>query len=146
MSAKFIATVMGVPLPLVDNDASTFNNMEQAKERLYTDTVIPQFTGLLQSLNAWLLPKFGLDGYELKPDLDSIPALEALRQRRFDRAIAAYEKGVLTIQESREMIGYQPDPEGDLKQTLFDQIGKAGADDSDPVGAKEIARGYIEQG
>jgi HK97 family phage portal protein len=39
--AKYIASAFGVPLPLIDNDASTFNNLEQAKERLYTDTAIP---------------------------------------------------------------------------------------------------------
>ena len=112
---------MGVPLPLIDNDASTFNNLEQAKERLYTDTVIPIMREVLASLNNWLLPRYG-DGLELRLDLDTIPALEALRERMFQRAVTAYREGLLTIQEARVLMGYEPEPDGDLKINgdLFD--------------------------
>ena len=112
--AKYVSSALGVPLPLIDNDASTFNNLEQAKERLYTDTVIPIMNELLAALNRWLLPRYG-DGLELRLDLDSIPALEALRERMFDRAVKAYDSQVLTLQEARELIGYSPKPDGDFK-------------------------------
>jgi HK97 family phage portal protein len=110
-TAKYVASALGVPLPLIDNDASTFNNLEQAKERLYTDTVIPLMRELLSELNNWLLPRFG-DGLELRIDMDAIPALEALRERMFNRAVTAYDKGVLTREEARELMGYQPQAEG----------------------------------
>lgn len=112
--SKYVASALGVPLPLIDNDASTFNNLEQAKERLYTDTVIPLMRELIASLNMWLVPRFG-DGLELRIDMDAIPALEANRERTFNRALVAYEKGVLTIQEARELIGYEPEPQGMLR-------------------------------
>ena len=122
-TAKYVAAALGVPLPLIDNDASTFNNLEQAKERLYTDTVIPIMRDLLAALNNWLLPRYG-DGLELRLDLDTIPALEATRERMYDRAIKAYEAGILTVHEARELIGYEPDAVGDYKPTpgagLFD--------------------------
>ena len=110
-TAKYVASAFGVPLPLIDNDASTFNNLEQAKERLYTDTVIPLMRELLAELNGWLLPRFG-EGLELRIDMDAIPALEALRERMFQRAVTAYEKGVLTREEARELMGYQPTADG----------------------------------
>jgi HK97 family phage portal protein len=113
-TSKYVAAAMGVPLPLIDNDASTFNNLEQAKERLYTDTVIPILQELIEALNNWLLPRYG-DGLELRLDLDTIPALEALRERMFQRAVTAYDKGVLTLQEARELMGYQPEAEGSFK-------------------------------
>ena len=47
---KYIASAYGVPLPLVDNDAASYNNMEQAKERLWTDTVLPLLTSFLRPL------------------------------------------------------------------------------------------------
>lgn len=112
--AKYIASALGVPLPLVDNDASTFNNLEQAKERLYTDTIIPLVSSIVTSLNSWLVPMFE-DGLELRLNMDSIPALEGLRQKRYDRALAGYREGVLTLQEARELMGYEPDAKGDLK-------------------------------
>ena len=115
-TAKYVASALGVPLPLIDNDASTFNNLEQAKERLYTDTVIPIVNDLLAELNNWLLPRFA-DGLELRVDMDAIPALEGLRERMFNRAVTAYDKGLLTLQEARELMGYEPEAEGDFKPT-----------------------------
>lgn len=113
-TAKYVASALGVPLPLIDNDASTFNNLEQAKERLYTDTVIPVVNELLAALNNWLLPRYG-KGLELRIDMDAVPALEGLRERMFNRAVVAYEKGVLTLQEARELMGYEPQADGDFR-------------------------------
>ena len=113
--AKQIASAYGVPLPLIDNDASTFNNIEQAKERLYTDTVIPMMEDFLGALTRWLFPMFNLEGYELRLDLDSIPALEGLRQKKFDRAERMYAAGILSLEESRVLIGYEETPSGSLK-------------------------------
>lgn len=109
-TAKYVASALGVPLPLVDNDASTFNNLEQAKERLYTDTVIPILKELLSELNNWLMPRYA-EGLELRVDMDAIPALEALRERMFNRAVMAYDKGILTLQESRVLMGYEAEPD-----------------------------------
>jgi len=113
-SAKYVASALGVPLPLIDNDASTFNNIEQSKERLYTDTVIPDLEEIINALGIWLLPKFG-DDLSFRLDLDSIPALEKMRERKFDRALKAFEKGVLTRQESRVLIGYAPEGDGEFR-------------------------------
>lgn len=110
-TAKYVASAFGVPLPLIDNDASTFNNLEQAKERLYTDTALPILREILAGLNAWLLPRYG-EGLEFRPDLDAIPALEGQRERMYQRAVQAYNAGILTLQEARQLIGYQPDAEG----------------------------------
>lgn len=120
MTTKQIAAAFGVPLPLVDNDASTFNNLEQAKEKLYTDTIIPMMNEVLGALNRWLLPMFGIEGYELRLDLDSIPALEGLRQKMFDRSAAMYAAGILTREESRVLIGYDEVGSGTFKESGLD--------------------------
>lgn len=117
---KYIASALGVPLPLIDNEASTFNNVEQAKERLYTDTVIPLLNCFLEQLNNWLEPYLG--GAVIKINMDSIPALEKSRQIKFDRMIAAIDKGLITIDEARSELGYEP--VGGMAETLLVQSGR----------------------
>lgn len=120
-AAKLIASAFGVPLPLIDNDASTFNNMEQAKERFYTDMVIPKFNGFLASFGNWLMPWFG-DDLKLQVNMDRIGALEALRTRLFDRMAKAVDTGIITVDEARVAIGY--DELGGSAATL-DPVGQA---------------------
>jgi len=116
-TSKYVSSAFGVPLPLIDNDASTFNNLEQAKERLYTDTVIPLMDEFFGGLNNWLLPRFGED-LHFKLDLDSVSALEGIRQKLFDRAVLAFEKGVLTREESRVMMGFPSEGDGEYTPLL----------------------------
>lgn len=104
---KMIAGVYGVPLPLIDNEAATFANMDTAKERFYTDTVIPLANEFLEAFGSWLLPGFGED-LELCIDMDDIPALEAVRNRKFDRVLKALNAGLITVDEARDEIGYDP--------------------------------------
>ena len=106
-AAKLIASAYGVPLPLIDNDASTFNNLEQAKERFYTDTVLPLFNEFLSQFGAWLLPFYG-EGLKFQVNEDKIGALEGIRTRLFDRMLKAVQSGVLTTDEAREAMGYDP--------------------------------------
>ena len=94
-------------LPLIDNDASTFNNLEQAKERFYTDTVLPLFNEFLSQFGAWLLP-FYSEGLKFQVNEDKIGALEGVRTRLFDRMLKAVQSGVLTTDEAREAMGYDP--------------------------------------
>jgi HK97 family phage portal protein len=120
--AKLVASAFGVPLPLIDNDASTFNNLQQAKERFYTDTIIPMFNEFLRAFGNWLLPAYG-EGLEFRVDLDDIAALEEVRTRTFDRMIRARQAGVLTADEARTGIGY---PELTPEQRLeLDPVGSA---------------------
>jgi HK97 family phage portal protein len=119
-SAKLIASSFGVPLPLIDNDASTFNNLELAKERFYTDTIIPMFNEFLAQFALWLMPRFGTPDVKLQIDLDQIPALEASRERKFNRMVKAVQAGVLTVDEVRVAIGY---PEVGGAAAMLDPVG-----------------------
>ena len=105
--AKYIASAFGVPLPLIDNDSASYNNMEQAKERLWTDTIVPLFDEFLNAFGAWLLPVYG-ENLEFCANLDSIQALEGVRTRKFERMVKSIEKGLLTIDEARREVGFPP--------------------------------------
>lgn len=108
--SKYVSSAFGVPLPLIDNDAASYNNMEQAKERLWTDTVLPLVNRFLDSFNQWLNLFYGA-GLVLKVNEDAIPALEGIRTKRFDRTIKAVSSGLITINEAREQIGFDKSPE-----------------------------------
>ena len=82
--AKFaIANQYAFPLVLLDNDKSTFNNYETAKEALYDDSAIPFADVILTGLSDFLLPRYGdqTKGWKLVPDLNSIPALTLRRNK-----------------------------------------------------------------
>jgi len=142
-TAKYVSSAFGVPLPLIDNDASTFNNLEQAKERLYTDTVIPLMEEFMGALSMWLLPRYG-EGLEFCLNLDSIPALEGIRQKMFERAVMAYEKGVLTREESRLMMGYPEQGEGEYRPLPGAPIEQKAEGYTPTAGMKEEARKGLE--
>lgn len=128
--AKLVASAFGVPLPLIDNDSSTFNNLEQAKERFYTDTVIPMFNEFLRAFGNWLMPAYG-EGLELRVDMDDIAALEGVRQRTFERMVQAKRSGILTADEARLAIGYaELTPEQRLE---LDPVGSAIAQADDEI-------------
>ena len=122
-TAKLVASAFGVPLPLIDNDASTFNNLEQAKERFYTDTILPLFNEFLSQFGNWLLRRYpGGDRLTFAVDMDAIGSLESLRGRKFGRMMQAVAAGVLTVDEAREAIGY--DAMGGASSVL-DPVGSA---------------------
>jgi HK97 family phage portal protein len=114
-TAKYIASCFGVPLPLIDNDNSSFNNVEQAKERLWTDTVLPLLDGFLNVISVRFSALYGKE-IEVCYDADSIPTLEKNRQTKSDRLKALVGAGLITINEAREELGYDAIDGGD---TLF---------------------------
>lgn len=101
----YIAGVYCIPLPLVDQASSTFNNMETAKELLYTDTVIPMFKAFLTQFNMWLEPY--LNGSTLVLNMDNIPALEGLRKTKFESLGKAVKDSLITIDEARKELGFE---------------------------------------
>jgi len=114
-TAKYIASCFGVPLPLIDNDNSSFNNIEQAKERLWTDTVLPLLDAMLNVLSIRFSAIYGQD-IQITYDIDSIPALEKNRQVKSDRLKSLVAAGLITINEARKELGYDEIDGGD---TLF---------------------------
>lgn len=70
------------------------------------------------SFRRWLLPKFGPD-LSFKIDMDAIPALEAVRGRKADRTLKLLAAGILTIDEAREEIGYDPMTDSPDKMPLW---------------------------
>ncbi|QDP65963.1 MAG: putative portal protein [Prokaryotic dsDNA virus sp.] len=89
-----------VPLPLVSQDASTFNNLQTSIGLLYDRAVLPNYQKIMDGLERLLFPRFGVDlnKFTLTYNEESIPALQT---RRLDELSKMKEIGVYTINELR---------------------------------------------
>ncbi|MGL6349733.1 MAG: phage portal protein [Aeromonas sp.] len=106
-AAKNIALVYGVPLPLVTTEAATFSNMDAALERLWSDTVLPLLDEVIGALSDFVAPAYG-PRLKLTYNADSVPAMENKRARKFERMGKAVAAGILTVDEARAEIGFDP--------------------------------------
>lgn len=109
-AARDICISFGVPHILIVPGASTFNNVREARLELYEQTILPILEKSCAHLNAWLLPQFG-DGLRLSVDLDGIPALALRRELKQDAVSKLYDRGLLTRDEARGELKYEPLPE-----------------------------------
>lgn len=105
-ATKDIAKAFNIPYPLVIPDAATDNNMSQAYEQLYADEVLPLLAKILNELNRFAQDKY--PGYHLRYNDDEVWALEPKRERRRESLNKLAMSGVLTINEVREALGYEP--------------------------------------
>jgi HK97 family phage portal protein len=98
-AAKDIALALGVPLPLVTMEASTFSNMDAAQERLWMETVLPLLTVVIKKLSDFLMPLYntGKSRTFLAFNADSVPALEPRRERLYKRMGTAVRDGLITV-------------------------------------------------
>lgn len=93
--------------------SQTYANMEQAKLGFWEDAVIPLLVKIREALNQWIVPFYGKDLY-LDFNLDDVSALIPRRAERFERNVKAVEAGLLTINEARADVGYEPVDGGDV--------------------------------
>ena len=104
-ASRDIALAFGVPPQLLGIPGdNTYSNYQEARLALWEETVVPLLRHLRDELNAWLVPKFG-DDLELDIDLDEIPALILRRKEKWDMALAAVDRGVISRNEARLALG-----------------------------------------
>ncbi len=109
-SALQIAQIYNLPPELIGLQPATHQNRREARKALYTEVVIPALARLRDELNNWLTPRFGKD-LELDFDKDRIDALAEDRNAIWKRA---RESAFLTLNEKRELVGYESLPGGDV--------------------------------
>lgn len=137
VTAREIGRVFRVPSQMLDIEGSqTYANMEQAKLGFWEDAVIPILVKIRDALNQWLIPTFGNDLF-LDFNLDDVSALIPRRAERFERNVKAVESGLLTINEARADLGYEPVEGGDVILVQASRLplsftGERFTDESDP--------------
>lgn len=105
-----VAMAFKVPLPLIFEDASTLDNYKVAREEFVIQNVLPHMNNILGSLNLWFEQVFG-DGHKFVIDKEKIEALEDKRTRMAQRMMEQVKAGIITPNEAREKLGYEPNQE-----------------------------------
>ncbi len=119
LTAREIAQAFGVPPMLVGvRGDATFANYKEARFHLWEDTILPLMDFIVSELNRWLIPWFD-KGLRLAYRKEAIPALAAKREMEWARLRSA---DFLTINEKRQVAGYQPVPGGDVLPCLSEAI------------------------
>ena len=107
-SARLVANVFGYPSMLLGlSGDNTYNNQKEARLALWTDTIMPLCSKMAIHLTTFLhrLGELPLD-LEIQPNYDHIGALQPIRDAIWEKACIK-GKDILTINERREMIGYE---------------------------------------
>lgn len=95
---KKIALLLGVPLPLVTSESSTYNNLSEAKKELYEETAIPLIKTLCQYMNK--LYKYDLeDGEEWYFNEATIKALQFELTDNLKKTVDSLT-GIATVNET----------------------------------------------
>jgi HK97 family phage portal protein len=88
-----IAITFGVPLPLISNEASTYNNFYVASLILYTMTIIPEVDDFASAMNHAFRDELG-EGNKIVPDFSKIPAIRQATLEQVDTGSKLYDMGV----------------------------------------------------
>jgi HK97 family phage portal protein len=130
-AARDIALGFGVPPQLLGIPGdNTYSNYAEARLAFWEDTVIPLIDMIASDWSSWLG-----DGVELRADTDQIPAIVEKKSQLWDMADKATD---LTINERRELKGYQPVPGGDVVLVNSSQISLGMATDPLPAPQPDI--------
>jgi HK97 family phage portal protein len=136
-----------IPLPLVTNDASTFNNMKEGVTSLYDRAVIPTYKTIANHLGKALLPRYGIDPAEAQITYNP-ESIEPLMMRRLEELEKRKNIGVETPNELRSLLpNREPIPGGDdIYHRASDvPIGTDIYTDDNATSAEEQARLRIEE-
>lgn len=106
MTARNIGSALGVPFALIVPDAATYSNMQTAREMFYETTVLPLTDRILSKLSRFLSKDSG--GIKLRYNIEKITALEGRREKTFNRMVTAVGAGIVTRNEAREELEYEP--------------------------------------
>ncbi len=105
---------LGIPLPLVMQGRQTFDNLKEARELLYDNTILPLADVVLDEMTAFLLPRYkDLKDWFITYNESDIPAL---RGRRVRELVSRSKLGIYSTNELRTQDGSEAisGKEGDI--------------------------------
>ena len=136
MVQKSIAKRYNVPLQMVNDQTSSYNNLSTAYQQLYDACVLPLASDILGGLGAMLLPRFDIDASKAKlcVDTEKVPSLAFRRAELAEKKRASY---AVTDNEIRRCL-HLPDVErGDQ---IYRPAGWVSDEQMDEVTEPSVAR------
>lgn len=114
-----IALAFGIdPVLLSLPGDSTYSNKEQALSSLFKNVALPVLKVFVEEIEHWF--KSIVKGeWEIRVNLDDVPALEAEREKKWSRQRDAAD--ILTVNERRELLGYEPIEGGDVLRGITEE-------------------------
>lgn len=136
-AARDISLAFGVPPQLLGIPGdNTYSNYSEARLSFWEDTIIPLVDRLADEFTAFIGEPYGV---EIRADMDQIPAIVDKRRSLWEMLNTST---VLTINEKREAMGYDPVDGGD--QVLI-PMGQIGLGDAALSNQDALAVGYGAQ-
>jgi HK97 family phage portal protein len=110
-AAREIALAFGVPPMMLGIPGdNTYSNYQEANKAFWKHTVIPLARRGARAFTGWLCPAYGAN-LRLEPNLDDLDALADERAQQWTRI---EQSTLLTLNEKRHALGYQPVAGGDV--------------------------------
>ena len=113
VSAEVIFKRYNIPLPLVNNDASTDNNMGHSVFHFFDWAVLPAFGKCYSGIGDMLFPRYGMDGSKFKITYNPND-IDALRMRMIEELSKMKADNAITTNEYRNTIGKEDVEGGDV--------------------------------
>ena len=109
-----VAVAIGVPPSIIEGRSTDESNSRSERLAFYTDQVIPFAESVLQAFNETYYSKAGI---KLEIDRDGIEVLQEANLQQAERAQKlAGGKAILSLNEARDIVDYDPVPGGDWKE------------------------------
>ena len=102
---KQLCNVLGWSDKLLNNDASsTYNNIQQERQRVITDNIQPDLLLLQEALNTYFLPRFkGYENTEIIYDVSELPEMQQDTKLLVEWAVMLLDRGVISRNEMRKI-------------------------------------------
>lgn len=128
-TAREVGLVYHMPAQLMgDETSTTYSNYRVAVAAAWRDAVLPLADMLRDEMNVQLVPDYG-EGLRLDYDSDNIEALAEDTSTLWDRLTKAVNAGIVTRNEARAALGYEPVRGGDELTMPGTQVPIAGTDE-----------------
>ena len=102
--------IVGVRLGLI---RSTFANYREARRSFWRETLAPLYRRISDKMTEFIAAEFGT-GIRVRFELSGIEELQESQESKRDFAMMAWDKGVITRNEAREVLDYEEVDGGDV--------------------------------
>lgn len=114
ITKNVICTALGVPTFLLnDMEHANYANAREQEGIFTRYTILPKLTRMEQVINSKLLPLLGMPDIQLRYDIQSLPEMQEDTEKKARVNQIKINAGVLTINEWRNLEGFEPVEGGD---------------------------------